>query len=348
MNGSVNGGKIPPNGVEIPIIQQMFNTCGLASILMLSHDPSRSEIHQNLMKLLEIIQPLIKDECQKMLNSLCLQYAVQYLLLKIQHQEARNFHFLHNYLHGKYGYTFDDQETVLSYMMKTKMQQFLETQDFLLFDSYRLFLEHHGLITPHLLRNEMLTMKSDLELKFLMEPLGFSFESHETGDGTGALYIPVKKVRNRKEGLKFIHRLKKFANQPNKRVLYGFANHWVAVSYISEVDIDNPLIYYVDPMTSSVKQAGVEFLDESHRFYVFTRNRINYSKLWKNILEISKETVKIERKLQETHSVDKVLAARSEKNSKDALFSILNQESSKNQNHEDDWDVEIDFEFEDK
>ncbi|WP_457559155.1 hypothetical protein [Candidatus Harpocratesius sp.] len=383
--------------VEIPIIQQMFNTCGLASILMLSYDKSLLFIRKNLIKLLEIIQPLISDECKKKKNNICLQYALQYVLLKIQNRECTNYRFLYNYLHGKFGYTFDDQVAVHNYLLGSKLNDFLNSQKFSYYDCYKLYLENGGFITPDLLQNEMLTMKTDLELKFLMEIFGFSFIPYESGDGTGALYIPEKAVGKRKTYHKLAKKLMQIIRDPKYRILYGFSNHWVAVFQIteSEANTEIPKIYFNDPMTANVKSIKIDQLDNSHRFYIFKRNKLNLDKLWKNIIETVAEDIKIESHLQEMNAVEKVLASKEKKNSTSALFSVLNptinqksssvqenskiisslpeiqnsensdefilekiDEKTKNEkkkkvmssdveNSSEDWDIEIDFEFED-
>ncbi|MCF2140377.1 MAG: hypothetical protein K9W44_10030 [Candidatus Lokiarchaeota archaeon] len=321
--------------VEIPIIQQMFNTCGLASILMLSYDKSLLFIRRNLIKLLEIIQPLIKDECKQKKNDICLQYALQYILLKIQNRECIRYRFLYNYLHGKFGYTFDDQVAVHTYLLGSKLSDFLNSQKFSYYDCYKLYLENRGLITPDLLQNEMLTMKTDLELKFLMEIFGFSFIPYESGDGTGALYIPKKAVGKRKTYHKLAKKLIQIVKDPKYRILYGFSNHWVAVFQIieSETNTEIPKIYYNDPMTASVKSIKIDQLDNSHRFYIFKRNKLNLNKLWENVLETVEEDIKTESHLQEMHAVEKVLASRKEKDSASALFAVLNPSINQESSH---------------
>lgn len=86
-------------------------------------------------------------------------------------------------------------------------------------------------------------------------------------------------------------------------------------------------------MTASVKSIKIDQLDNSHRFYIFKRNKLNLNKLWENVLETVEEDIKTESHLQEMHAVEKVLASRKEKDSASALFAVLNPSINQESSH---------------
>lgn len=300
------------NIFEIPLIPQLFNTCGLSTVLMLTADNGQKS-HSNrqfLLGVLNLIRPILLDQCDDIDQEICLQYVLQYLLLKIENQYSNNYRFLFNYLHGKFGYIFDDQVAIHIHLITTKQEHLKVTHNFTMYESYRLYLEKNGLVTPNLLRNEMFTMKTDLELKFLMEIFGYSFLPYESGDGTGAIFLPPKsKVKHQQ---KLIEKLENVLKTPNHRILYGDSNHWVALTGISQdSDLENWL-HFNDPMIPAAKKIAIRDLDATHRFYVFEKSGIDKEKMWGQIYTAIQKDIRIEAHLQQTAAIERVLAIRGE------------------------------------
>ncbi|MHA1673915.1 MAG: hypothetical protein ACTSYI_09825 [Promethearchaeota archaeon] len=308
------------NQYGIPLIPQLFNTCGLSTVLMLT--AKASHLQQNnrvfLSRVLQHIQPILVDKVENMDREISLQYVLQYLLLKIENPSTANYQLVNKYLYDKFGHVFRDQITIHSHLMTEKMNFLNKMHDYSTYDSYRLYKEKSGLITPNLLRNEMFTMKSDLELKFLMEIFGFQFipnqfNPNDSGDGTGALYMASKKRKKDYEKIQIL--LTKITSNPTYRVLYGVHSHWVALTGMSEdEDGGNVLIHYNDPMIPEAKTISLNEIDESHRFYVFKDSEAKVSELWGQIEQVITQEIQVEKNLQETAAVEKVLASREEVN----------------------------------
>ncbi len=306
------------NPFGIPLIPQLFNTCGLSTVLMLtakdSHLPQNNRVF--LSRVLQHIQPILVDKVEN--REISLQYVLQYLLLKIENPRTSNYQFIYKYLHGIFGHVFVDQVTIHTHLMTQKMDFLNKMQNFSTYDSYRLYMEKKGLITPNLLRNEMFTMKSDLEIKFLMEIFGFQFipnqfNPNDSGDGTGALYMSSKKRKKDYEKIQIL--LTRISSNPTYRVLYGVHSHWVALTGMSEDENGgNVLIHYNDPMIPEAKTIPLNEIDETHRFYVFKDSESKVSSLWGKIEQVITQEIQVEKNLQETAAVEKVLASREEVN----------------------------------
>ncbi|MHA1611685.1 MAG: hypothetical protein ACTSYU_06495 [Promethearchaeota archaeon] len=308
------------NPLGIPLIPQLFNTCGLSTILMLTAKSShlRQSNRVFLSRVLQHIRPILIDKVDNLDREISLQYVLQYLLLKVENRFTINYKFLHNYLNGKFGHVFDDQMAIHTYLMKQKMIHLNRTQNYSTYDSYRLYMEKRGLITPNLLRNEMFTMKSDLELKFLMEIFGYQFipnlfNADASGDGTGALHIAPKKRKKDYEKIKLL--LTEISSKPNYRILYGVHSHWVALTGMSEDETrGNVLIHYNDPMIPEARSIPLNEINETHRFYIFKESESDVVKLWGMIEQVAVQEIQIEKNLQEKAAVDKVLLSREEVN----------------------------------
>ncbi|TFH27254.1 MAG: hypothetical protein E4G98_06305 [Promethearchaeota archaeon] len=362
------------NPFGISLIPQLFNTCGLSTILMLTgKSPHLSQTNRFfLSRVLELIQPILIDKIKNMDREISLQYALQYLLLKIENRSTINYEFIYHFLHNKFGHVLDDQVAIHTYLMTMKMDHLNKTQNYSTYDSYRLYMEKKGIITTNLLRNEMFTMKSDLELKFLMEIFGYQFIPNESGDGTGALFIANKKRKNDFEKIQLL--LTEISSNSNYRILYGVHNHWVAVTGMSEEKGSGQVfIHYNDPMIPEAKTIPLDEIDGTHRFYIFKESETDVVKLWEMMEQVIVQEIQIEKNLQNRTAVEKVLASREEVNidlvkelnlsrkismlqadreSKSHLSINLHPtktlQSTRHSGKEKDWDTDVDFEFEDQ
>src|SRR6056297_1097310 len=168
--------KYIPEVQDIENYQQLANTCGLASVLMLARLDKHTAQEKFLEKVCETIRPLIEvcnDSTREDLFSekeFQYQFALQYLLLKSLSKEG--YDFLYDFLREKCPHIFEDQKAVHLYKLdqlyngkkKNTWQKNLHL--------YEDYLFKNGLIYPGFLLEQIQEYKTDIEIKILMELLG--------------------------------------------------------------------------------------------------------------------------------------------------------------------------------
>ena len=288
-----------PKTWEYPVIEQLHNTCGLASLLMMLDLPNNARISQFLTDITQLIAPLIRqlDKIDQALvigagenQNVLYQYSLQYLLLKIL--ASKTFPSIQNYFSERFGSLYEDQKILSNHILTAKSERFLDQDELEIAKAYDEYILDGRLINPVMMEDETHTMKTDLELKLLMELFGYEFIPIESGDHTGALYFTQKNAWSNIKDLVNAH----LNHYP---ILYGSDNHWMAVvglypntnrSWTGRKGIPNykiaPRDYnfvYNDPIVGSRIQRRLKGLQPSQRFYIFRPRIINLTNLYQDI-----------------------------------------------------------------
>jgi RNAse (barnase) inhibitor barstar len=300
---------IPNPNEEIPkiwdyqLVSQMPNACGLASVLM-AIDPNRSgRIKAFLEEMWNTIEPLI----QKLDNNVSTQderyqYVLEYLLLKIQGNGTKQF--LYDYLTSRFSMLYEDQRTVNNYLLTAKREKFLNLNQTPIAKAYDNYILDSDLINTYMLKEELVTYKTDIELKILMELFGFRYILTEAGDGTGAFFFTKKNID---EGLEIL--CEAHAN-PDKRIILGLENHWVFITglypensrewrmrnkkYAYGYSLKDFVLVYNDPLGPDERYTDLYNLDSNKRFYIFEARNENLKWLWDPLIEAIQLDIKIE------------------------------------------------------
>jgi hypothetical protein len=288
-----------PKTFPYPLYQQLISSCGLASLLMLL-DPE-AERNSDLQTFLALIHEEIRPLITKITPDFDLglefnyQYVFQYLLLKAESQEAPSFQFLYEFLADKFGYSYADQCAVRNFQLLSKHDFYLENGLMDLVKAYDRFLLERSIVTPALLKDETSTIKSGFNLKILMTILGWEFVAHESGDGTGALYLSKKTKEP------FILALIEGHLDENVRILFNDHNHWMAVVglypknlrkwqktedfWTSKRSINEFTLVVNNPIGPKQELIELKNLKQSQRFYFFKAQDHLPTALWEKILE---------------------------------------------------------------
>ena len=278
-----------------PIYQQLMSSCGLASLLMLLDPESNPPLRAFLNQIHQIIRPLILKITPDLGLEFNYQYVFQYLLLKAESQEADSFQFLYTYLLDQFPSGYADQCAICNYQLLSKRDFYLESNLYDLVRAYDRFLLERSIVSPALLKDETSTIKSGFNLKILMAIFGFEFLPHESGDGTGALYLSKA---TKKE---FLLLLLEGHLDEHIRILFNDHNHWMAMVGLYPKNLKK-WRKGVDPIAQkrSIKEFTVVFnnpigpkqelfemknLNISQRFYFFKSQEVPPTALWHQIFQ---------------------------------------------------------------
>jgi hypothetical protein len=298
-------GEELPTIWDFPLIQQLHNTCGLASILMLTDPENNEKLHDFFEKIADLIHPLLQKIAPGLNEKESIyQYVLEYLLLKSQSQNDEKYQFLNEYLNTRFGAAYKDQKTINNYILTAKREKFLAGNQYEIAKAYDNYILEGHLVHPTMLEDETHTMKTDLELKILFEILGYQYIPTESGDGTGALYFSNSNAWESLNTLCLSH------INYNRRILYGFENHWTAVIGLFPRSLKGwkvkkgkiqcksaPKDFFItfnDPIPPTKYDRIIKGIDSSHRFYVFEDRQENLKWLWDQIIDSIKEDIQEE------------------------------------------------------
>lgn len=293
---------IDPNGAiptsrEFPLYEQLPNACGLASILSMINPDQDNRVDQFLADLSYAIKDLMPD-FRASNRVLAYQYALQYLLTKAQGTGSKKS--LYHYLNTRFSSAYDDQKVVNNALLGMKKEKFLKMDMMNVVKAYDAFiLGEQDFIVPEMLDDEIRTMKTDLEIKLLMELLGFHFQTVKCCDVTGSLTFVQK------DNTEALHSLIESFIHPDRRILYGAKEHWMVVVGMQS---KNPFLWQLkngkidpklnwkdvsiilnDPLGPNKREIALKELPNDARFYIFENRKENLSWLWADFLELVKK-----------------------------------------------------------
>lgn len=296
-----------------PLYGQLPNSCGLATILMLVDPPHFPRIENFLTELSVLIDPHI-PRVDTSISEFRHQYALEYFLLKAQ-GFGKNTE-LYKYLETRFAGIYEDQKALNMHLLTAKREKFLEMNMIAVVKAYDDYiLGENDLITGIMLEDEVKTMKTDIEIKLLMELLGFQFVKLKEGDATGAIDLSQGDTQKNVDLL-----LKSFQN-PKVRIIYGHQTHWMALDGITtkrgnpfhieskknNSNLLKDLIFtFNDPIVPSVRDIAYRELSQESRFYVFEDRGENLGWLWNSFIANSKYDIPLE--IEKSIQVTKELA----------------------------------------
>ena len=145
----------------------------------------------------------------------------------------------------------------------------------------------NNLVSPHILRNSLYTMRTDADLKIYFSLFGGSFQAQEqeTADGTGGLYFTKNDFKDGKAGYKAKIRIMKehLKGEESSKIpciALNVGHHWVAIQGIK--DSDNVLIIN-NPLGGRQQRRITRSTPEHHRFYLFHHDPMNAFVLSKSV-----------------------------------------------------------------
>ncbi|MHA1253691.1 MAG: hypothetical protein ACTSRP_27235, partial [Candidatus Helarchaeota archaeon] len=229
-----------------PHYRQLYNTCGLSSLLMISIP----EKNGNLQYLLDDICRLIgvSVEFNRELNW---QLACGYLLLKMSYNRLLSWH-----LRNEFKEEFSHFKIILKNQIYQKLELYEKKQDRKMVSALNLFLKHR-IIRKNTLKAYLDDMKTNLELKMLAYLFGGRFiPNNNSNDGTGCY---VFKNKNKKD-------VKKIDEMITDGLMLGLYNHWMPVKNIYKDENNNFVLAVNDPLGNK-KSIPFNSITQDYRFY---------------------------------------------------------------------------------
>jgi hypothetical protein len=288
---------------DYPLVKQMHNACGLATVLM-AIDPDRNpRLRYFLNEIFNLIKPLIRTLNFHELNEVEQDhYVLEYLLLKAQGAGSKQF--LYDFLIQRFGATYEDQRAINNYLLTSKREKYLASNMFAVAKAYDNYILEGDLINAYMLEDELHTFKTDIELKVLMEIFGYQYIPTESGDKTGALFFTKQNAAENIERLCAAH------INPDRRIIFGMENHWTLITgvypdnvknwrmkhgkYTQGMNIKDIIIAFNDPLGPDENEVGAWTLPPSLRFYVFEDRKENLRTFWDQIIAAVKADVPAE------------------------------------------------------
>ncbi len=232
---------------DIPQYNQLTNTCGLSSLLMIAKPEGNS---------LEI---LLEDIANRMnleafySGKIGLQLAEAYLLMKSCFNRTLSFHLRKNY--GDEFYYF---KMILLQQLEDRKGAFELLKEEKQVRDIHLFLTK-GIIRKPPLYEYLFQMKTNLELKMLAFFYGGEQILFPSPDGTGCIFLDGKDISEKLETI---------FNHVADGMLIGLGYHWLAVRGMEEIKKNKYRILINDPQME-IKAVETDKIEKHFRFYAF-------------------------------------------------------------------------------
>lgn len=235
---------------EIPHYGQLYNTCGLSSLLMISN-PENSNLQYLLDDICEYLG--VSTTFNRALNW---QLACSYLLLKMSFNRILGYQ-----LRKTFGTNYDNYKILLNNQIRQKIYFYEDRENKEIVSNLNTFLDSR-IIRKKTLRVFMDDMKTNLELKLLAYLFGGKFiNNNNSNDGTGCHFFKKKNKKTRKRLMEMI----------NDGLMLGLFNHWMAVKDLRKNDQNEYIIAINDPLRNR-NFILLNEIDENHRFYHYEFN----------------------------------------------------------------------------
>ncbi len=288
---------------ELPLAPQVPNGCGLATLLMNVNPEKYKEYKEFLDRVFDIVKQFLPFASKISVKEFRWAYVLQCLLLKAQ--AYGNWDFLYEFLNERMEYAFEDQRFVNQSMIEGYKQTMVQKRKVDYLERPLNQYLDQGLLNYVMVDNFIKVMKTDVELKILMEFFDYQFEYQNTGDLFGAVVFEANEVRKPGESVRTkLSLLKQKLKDPNYRIFFGVGHHWVAMTAVvdknptvdatketskarkeEKIDAKQVLFLINDPMTPRKSQIMLKNLSGSCRIYIFKRRNQGVSDIHKKIIE---------------------------------------------------------------
>ena len=231
---------------DIPHYRQLYNTCGLSSLLMISIPEKNGNLQYLLDDICKIIG--VSTEFNRTLNW---QLACGYLLLKMSFSRILAYQ-----LRNSFSEDYSNFKILLKNQIMQKKKFYSNSQNSQMVFCLNTFLQRR-IIRKKTLRIFMDDMKTNLELKLLAYLFGGRFiPNKDSNDGTGCHYFKKKKKKE-------INKIKEMIDDG---LMLGLLNHWMPVKDIYKNDEDEMFLSVNDPLHNR-KSILLNNIDNNYRFY---------------------------------------------------------------------------------
>ncbi len=232
---------------DIPHYQQVTNTCGLSSLLMIAKPEGTSlELLLN-----DIVNKIRIDPYYE--GSIGWQLAEAYLLMKMCFNRSLAY-YLRNNFHEEYRHF----KIILLQQLEDRLNAYLVLKEHAKVADIRLFLKK-GLVRKTAFYEYLFEMKTNLELKMLAFFYGGQQILFPSPDGTGCLFLNGK---DDDEKLKILYQ-----HVPNG-IIIGLGYHWLAVQGMEEIS-KNQYNFIIHDPTGEKHTVSSETIESNFRFYAF-------------------------------------------------------------------------------
>lgn len=293
---------------NLPLAPQVTNGCGLASLIM-NVNPEKTPAYADFLdRLFDIIKKFMPFVAKISVKEFQWAYALQALLLKSQ--AYGSLEFLYEFLNERMEYAFEDQRFINRSMVEGYKQLMVQKRKVDYLEHPMTEYLEYGYLNYVMIDHFIKIMKTDIELKILMEFFDYKFEYQNTGDIFGAVVFDTNEIRKPGDSvLNKLKILKEKLTDPDYRIFFGIGHHWVAMTAIVDknqypeengangangetkqqkrfrFDPKHVTILFNDPMTPRKSQIAFKSLNGSCRIYIFKERKEGVAEIQKKVIE---------------------------------------------------------------
>ncbi len=291
-----------------PLYQQLINACGLTSVLMILHHSRIVEDAKVLDDLNKILTPLIDEIEPDLPYEFKLQYALQYLLLKIYGAGSPKYGFLKEILEEAFPQEFLNHLAIIKYQMKQNQQSHLFTHQYQQVEGYDHYFLEDFHVSIELLKEQTHMNKLDLDIKLLLTLFGFKFLPQQVEDGTGTLSLSYTSEKE------YVKKIEFYTNSPTHHLICGKTAHWMIVVGIEKKDrffkakskeekgdrekiheksakFKEVKLIMHNPLKKNPQEYKLEDIAKNFLFYVFEKKESPNAAIWEKFNSITQQTV---------------------------------------------------------
>lgn len=277
---------------KLPNYSQLPNTCGLSTFLMLLNPEKNLKVR----KFLDDFYPKVKDfyAIDQSIKEYQWSYVLDYILLKSLGNNK-----LSEYLFEK----IPDFETIKIYinfeLKKSKDRKFGPYNE-ITNNIYENFFES-GVVHPYIIRDHLLSLKLNIELKILFYLFGGEFIPQDSVDGTGSLFFEKKDLKNLNSNTNFLakyHTIKQHKKRgDNFSVAINASHHWIALNSVFD-EGNNYFLIVNDPSKSKplTLKISTRRISDKVRFYFFRYNLIDAFILTEEVQKFLEKEIESDKK----------------------------------------------------
>jgi len=250
---------------NFPLYSQLPNACGLATFLMFVNPDKNIKVKD----FLDQFYPKVKDfyAIDQEKKEFQWAYVLDYLLLK----SIGNNKFS-RYLSEKIPEMFENYKLLMHFELEKNKNRNFDPDDKIINHMYNSFFES-DLLHPFILRNHLISLKWEYELKLLFFLFGGEFIPQISIDGTGSFFFSRQDTRDldSEKFLKKFNLLKEYTTEgQDSCVAINTRQHWLVLESVYK-EGNNYFMKILDPARktpSKIKITKRKF-SEKVRFYLF-------------------------------------------------------------------------------
>ncbi|MFX1295676.1 MAG: hypothetical protein ACFFD2_12595 [Promethearchaeota archaeon] len=232
---------------DIPLYNQLTNTCGLSALLMIAN-PEGNSLE---LLLTDIMNRMRVERYYK--GKIGWQLAEAYLLMKSCFNRTLSYH-LRKIFPDEYNYF----KMILLKQLEDRMNTFLLLNNRKVVSDIKLFFTK-GIIRKSALYEYLFEMKTNLELKMLAHFYGGTQILFPSPDGTGCIFLDGKDDKKKLQIL--------YKNTP-KGIIIGLGHHWLAVRGMEDLKKNKYKFIIHDPKGKK-RVYSSNAIEKHFRFYIF-------------------------------------------------------------------------------